>query len=122
MNRDIIKQRYQIQKGCAKRRGIDFEFTYEQWIAWWGDDIVNRGRGAGKLVMARFNDSGAYHPDNVRKATQEENAIEAHKGKPLSDEHRKKRIGQKHSTESIQKMRDARKQYWAMRNSTKELA
>ena len=91
MNRDIIKQRYQIQKGCAKRRGIDFEFTYEQWIAWWGDDIVNRGRGAGKLVMARHNDVGDYHPTNVRKATVEENHKEAkngRKGKTLTAEHK----------------------------------
>lgn len=32
------------QRHNSKRRGISFEFTYDEWINWWGDDIVNKGR------------------------------------------------------------------------------
>ena len=52
---------------AIKKRGIEWHFTFDEWLDWWGDDIVNRGREKGKLVMARYNDTGPYHPDNVRK-------------------------------------------------------
>ena len=61
---------------CAKQRGIDWQFTYDTWINWWGNDIVNRGPYSGQLVMARTRDQGPYHPDNVRKATCNENLSE----------------------------------------------
>jgi hypothetical protein len=79
------KKRYYEQRGQAKGRGIEWQFTYESWIAWWGEDIVNRGPRKGQLVMARFGDTGPYHPDNVRKLTAEENVIEGHFGKSHSD-------------------------------------
>lgn len=69
---------YHNHKARSKRRNIDFEFSYEQWIEWWGDDITNRGRKAGQMVMARNNDEGTYHPNNVHKATVEGNVIEGH--------------------------------------------
>ena len=71
----------------AKKRGIEWQFTYEEWINWWGDDIANRGPRKGQLVMARFNDSGPYHPNNVQKLTVEENVRDAQLGKPKSKEH-----------------------------------
>lgn len=58
---------------CAKQRGIEWHFTYESWIEWWGDDIVKRGPYKGQLVMARNNDIGPYHPDNVYKSTSSDN-------------------------------------------------
>lgn len=79
-----IKQ-YHEQKNGAQKRGIDWQFTYDEWINWWGDDINKRGRYKGQLVMARYGDTGPYHPNNVRKATKEENSIEAHLGKPRPD-------------------------------------
>lgn len=80
---------FNTQKQNARRRGIPFEFTYESWIDWWGDDIVNRGRGTDKLVMARNNDTGAYSPDNVRKATGSDNVSEGNLGKIVSEHTRK---------------------------------
>ena len=68
---------YHTQKSGAKRRGIEWQFdSLEQWIAWWGDDIDNRGKTAGKFQMCRHGDQGPYHPDNVRKGTIEENLSE----------------------------------------------
>jgi hypothetical protein len=64
---------YHNHKARSKRRGIEFEFTYDEWIAWWGDDIANRGRNTGQLVMARKLDTGSYHATNVYKTTVEQN-------------------------------------------------
>jgi len=74
-----MKQKYNTQKAGAKVRNIEWHFTYESWLAWWGDDIVNRGNKSGQLVMARKNDNGPYHPDNVEKITCNQNHSDAHK-------------------------------------------
>ena len=84
-------RKYQTQydnaKQCARDRKIEWQFTYDVWVEWWGEDIINRGPRKGQLVMARHGDTGPYHPDNVRKATCSENCSEANKGKPKTKEH-----------------------------------
>jgi hypothetical protein len=75
-----IREYYWTQKHHAKDRGIDWQFTFDTWRDWWGDDIAKRGSKKGCLVMARHNDIGPYHPDNVRKATVEENISEGQIG------------------------------------------
>lgn len=80
-----LKHKYHVQRLRAIDRKIDWHFTYESWIDWWGEDIVNRGKRKGQLVMARYGDQGPYHPDNVRKITTGENVTEAHGGKPKGD-------------------------------------
>ena len=94
---NILKSKYNTQVAGAKARGIEWQFTFESWLEWWGKDIDQRGNKSGQLVMARIGDTGSYHPDNVRKITCNENHSEAHtngvvgiKGKPLSEEHRAK--------------------------------
>jgi hypothetical protein len=79
-----LKHKYTTQKTSARNRGIAWHFTYESWIAWWGDDIVNRGRCRSQLVMARNGDSGPYAPGNVHKTTCGGNILEANLGRPLS--------------------------------------
>jgi hypothetical protein len=89
----LKRSRFWQQKGGAKKRGIEWHFTFEEWVEWWGEDFERRGSGKGKLVMARFGDTGPYHPDNVRKITHGENISEAWKGRvvgPMSDEHKQK--------------------------------
>ena len=81
---------YWAQKQNARRRGIDFEFTYDTWISWWGDDIALRGKGRDKLVMARKGDTGSYHPDNVVKMLNQDNVSQGNQNKIISDEYRKK--------------------------------
>ncbi len=83
-------RQYHEQKGNARRRGIPFEFTYESWLAWWGDDIASRGKGFDKLVMARTGDTGSYHPDNVVKMLNQDNVSQGNQNKIISDEYRKK--------------------------------
>jgi NUMOD3 motif len=80
------KRQYRDQKYQAKKRGLDFNFTYEEWLDWWGEDITKRGHCKGNLVMSRYGDIGPYHPDNVFKNTQEQNISAAQKGKTQSDE------------------------------------
>ena len=91
MNMTKIKEAYRSQRDSAtKKRGIEWQFTWETWLAWWGDDIVNRGRRRGQLVQARKGDLGPYSPDNCVKLTHGQNVIDAHLGKTHSAEHRAK--------------------------------
>ena len=83
-------RQYHEQKGNARRRGIEFNFTYQEWLDWWGDDIEQRGKGFNKLVMARKNDQGAYHPDNVVKMLNQENVRDGNLNKVITDEYREK--------------------------------
>jgi len=77
---------YHNARYCAKERNIDWQFTYDTWVEWWGDDIVNRGPYKGQLVMARNGDVGPYHPGNVHKKTASENCREGQLGKSKSSQ------------------------------------
>ena len=61
------RQQYFAQKHNAQRRGIEWQFTFQEWLDFWGDDIDKRGRGHDQLCMQRFGDVGAYHASNVKK-------------------------------------------------------
>jgi len=124
------KRIYTEQKRRAGTRGIEWQFSFETWLDWWGPDIELRGRKKGQLVMARYGDIGPYSPENVRKATAEENIIESHlgrrrpletglkiskanKGRIQTEEHKQKnreaQLGKKQSKEHIQKRIDSMK-------------
>lgn len=77
-----INQKYHLQASHARKRGIEWHFTYQSWLEWWGEDLDKRGQKANDLCMARYNDDGPYHPDNVFKCTQRQNKIDAHKFNP----------------------------------------
>ena len=69
---------FKRQKSHAIKRGIYFRFTFEEWTAWWEENLgpdwfKKRGRRKGQYVMARFEDKGIYTWWNVRCATVEEN-------------------------------------------------
>ncbi len=72
-----LKRKYVSQKASAKRRGIEWQFTFDSWLDFWKDDIEARGRQHHELCMQRFGDKGPYHPDNVRKDYPRRNAITA---------------------------------------------
>lgn len=61
------------QKKRATQRGIEFLFTLEAWIAWWGNDFVFRGRQYDSLQMCRYGDVGPYSLGNTYKASKSEN-------------------------------------------------
>src|SRR4249920_2726558 len=69
-----LKAAYGNHKHIAIKRGIPFQFTFEQWSEWWltDDRWSRRGCKAGQLQMGRKGNSGPYSPDNVECATKEE--------------------------------------------------
>jgi hypothetical protein len=72
---DDVWQAFRSQYNSAKRRNIEFKFTFEQWWDWWKVDnrIERRGMGRDALLMARFNDVGPYSADNVFCTTHHDN-------------------------------------------------
>lgn len=69
-----MRSAFNDHRNNAKKRGIDFLFTIEEWCEWWGDYFPLRGNRKGKLVMARKDDSGPYAKDNVFLTRHEENS------------------------------------------------
>lgn len=69
-----MRRAYTNQRSRAKGRGIAFEFTFEQWCAWWQREWQLRGRNYKQFVMGRKNDRGPYSPGNVVCITQGQNA------------------------------------------------
>jgi hypothetical protein len=100
-----LKAAYSQKKANAKRRGIEWQFTFESWIAFWGDDIGRRGRGHDKLCMQRMHDKGPYHPDNVINGYQRKNAKTAGTIRHFDNLSERRRV--KQTDEDWQVMRDA---------------
>jgi hypothetical protein len=75
MDEKTAKLRYATHKSNAKRRGIEWLFSYETWREWWGKDIDERGPGRFELSMQRFEDKGPYAPWNVRKGYPKDNGV-----------------------------------------------
>jgi len=72
---------FRLARQNAKRRGIVFDFQYEEWIAWWQKNLGphwknKRGKGKIKYHMARFNDCGPYAIWNVKCITHSQNSSE----------------------------------------------
>ena len=72
------KAQYNHHKSHAKQRGIEFYFTFDDWITWWLSTgyYLERGVGKNKYVMSRIGDSGPYRLDNVFCQTHSANCVE----------------------------------------------
>ena len=86
------RKMYINQKSHAKKRGIDFYLTYDEWITIWLESgkFAERGRGKGKYVMARLGDRGPYAVGNVKIILNEDNSSEGNLGKIVSQETKQK--------------------------------
>lgn len=71
------RMRYLKHKTSAKRRGIEFKLTFEEWWAIWAPHYESRGTSAGQMQMCRTGDVGPYASWNVRIDTVEANRAEA---------------------------------------------
>lgn len=73
----------QHRYNTAKRPGIEFRLSFEEWWAIWelSGRWSERGRGGEKYCMCRFGDVGHYSVGNVFIATNSENA--SNKGRSL---------------------------------------
>lgn len=69
LDRKEAFKRYEFQRAKALVRGIEWKFTFDSWLEWWGDDLDRRGRGTFDLCMMRPGDVGPYSPENTRKGT-----------------------------------------------------
>lgn len=76
----------------AKRRGIEFDMTFEEWLDIWmsSKKFEQRGRGMGKYCMCRYNDTGPYKVGNVFIGLSEENVRDGNIGKTVSKETRQR--------------------------------
>lgn len=74
-----LRRDWRNQKMDAKRRGVSFLLSYDDWLRIWRESghLEERGCRCGEYVMARFNDTGPYSTTNVRIAQVEENHAEA---------------------------------------------
>lgn len=72
-DREYAIHGYFGQKGRARSRGVEWRFSFQEWLDFWGDDLRKRGLGPGKLSMARVMDQGPYADWNVFKADSIEN-------------------------------------------------
>lgn len=68
-----LERDYRAHKSHAETRQIEFLFTLDEWIDWWGEDFALRGRGPKDLCMARLGDEGPYDIGNVAKSTNYDN-------------------------------------------------
>ena len=73
MNISEARIAFSTQRSGAKSRGIEWKLSFEQWLAWWGSDLGQRGAHRGQLQMQRFHDKGAYELGNIKKGTPKEN-------------------------------------------------
>jgi hypothetical protein len=69
--------RFRQHRSNAKRRGIGFFLTFDQWWTIWKKSGMYEHRGRGGFVMARFDDDGAYEVDNVEIISASENFRQA---------------------------------------------
>lgn len=81
---------YKTQSYGAKKRGIAFLLTFDEWLTIWQDSghIHERGQGRGLYCMSRPGDAGPYAVGNVKIVEHGENISEWCKGKPISIEMR----------------------------------
>lgn len=67
IKRNPDKVRYNSQKQKAKKRGIIWNLSFEEWSKLWQESghYHEMGRTADEYQMCRYGDTGAYEIDNV---------------------------------------------------------
>lgn len=84
----LLRRDYHFQKGGAKKRGIDWQLTFEQWLNWWisTGHINEKGRQKGKFCMSRKGDIGPYSLENIFCQLHSDNTSQSiqglHKNRP----------------------------------------
>lgn len=76
------RTRYSRHYAQAKYRKIGWEFDFDSWYLWWQGHGIDRNipdseRGAQRLCMCRWGDTGPYSPRNVYLGTHSMNASDA---------------------------------------------
>lgn len=71
------KFKYHVHKNGAKKRGIQFKLTFEEWWKLWEPHWTKRGKEKDSLVMCRIGDEGCYEIGNVYINTYSQNSRDA---------------------------------------------
>lgn len=79
LRKDFNSQRY-----AARRRGIAWELTFDDWLDVWINSgrLAEKGRRKGQYVMSRRGDAGPYAIGNVFIQLCEHNSQEARRNHP----------------------------------------
>jgi hypothetical protein len=74
----VARDCYKSQRNAAKKRGIGWELTFEQWWSIWRKSRRwnQRGRYPDQYCMARLYDTGPYAVGNVKIVTGHSNRKE----------------------------------------------
>ena len=93
MQTDPFKKAYSQHKSNAKRRGVKFLLSFDQWKDIWllSGFWEQRGRGSDKYCMCRYNDCGSYEINNVFIMTNAKNVHDGNIGKHDSQETKNKK-------------------------------
>ena len=77
------KKAYGDQKRHAEARGIEWAFTYEEWLEMWlvSGRWQERGRRLDQFCMCRFGDEGPYSRKNCFISTGQENLMQRWEGR-----------------------------------------
>lgn len=80
----LARNKYNQQKGKAKSRGIDWEFTLVEWWDVWQESgkWSERGSLTDQYAMGRTGDAGPYAKWNVYICTNRQNRKDLHINKP----------------------------------------
>ncbi len=98
MYKKTFQYRYTHARKAAIKRGIDWQFTLEEWKKVWVDSGHWEERGPLGYQMCRYGDCGPYHKDNVYIAFHTQNKSDAwYNGKTCYPPRKKK--GTKHDKE-----------------------
>lgn len=101
-----VRKAFSTQKRHAEERGIRWCFEFEQWKAWWYDELgpdwfEKRGRHRGQYVMARNGDKGPYAVWHVKCTLVEDNHAQRAENKrnPLGSWHGNSKINEDQARE-----------------------
>ena len=77
-----IKSKFWDQRGNARKRGISFTLTFEEWWNIWqkSGHWDKRGRNIGQYCMSRYGDIGPYDVGNVFIQLTSKNTSDAQNG------------------------------------------
>lgn len=83
---------FNSQRCHARDRGIEFKFSFPEWLRIWraSGKLAERGRLPQQYCMARFGDVGAYETTNIKIITNLENWREGSTGRRHSEETKQK--------------------------------
>ena len=88
--KDRPRHKFNQHRFDAKKRGVPFLLTFEEWFEIWNASghFHERGPRRGQYCMSRFGDKGPYAVGNVFIQLTTQNSSDAQKGVPKHTFHK----------------------------------